>query len=577
MKPLYINGCFGWFHHASSTRGVVICPAFGIEELCTHRFMRHLADQLSEAGLPTVRIDYHGTGNSLGDDLEPQRLDAWLQSIRDAVAWLRNEVGVTEVVLVGFRLGSLLAAEAARQLGDIHTLVMLAPVVSGKAYLREMRALGMLIAQTARVVTPAEVEPFDGIEAAGFLTTSATTSALQKLDLMTVAPPAPRVLLMGKPDAPVDAKLGTHWLMQGATVSVQVLQGFAEMEWNSTFAELPPDVFLPAVEWLLQSAPAAGALTPVLPEARLEYAHWQEMPVHFGPQAGLFGVYCRPAPYIPAEDPLPAIVFINHGANHHIGWARMFVHFARAFAAQGIATLRIDISGLGDSPAHADRNENELYGRYLQHDVRGAVDWLQGRGHRLITLVGHCTGAHLGFYSALRDPRVANLVMLNLQRFFWERGKTLQDARKQAGFRSTDWYWSSLRHPATWKRLLTGDINTRAIASKIAQRLGNRLLVTLTTVFGPLVGHETLSRKVIRWLRELRDRDTHVLMVYCAEDGGLEEVATHLGPGARKARRLGNVEFHLMDGADHNITPPWAQQRYAQVLSAFVLKRTGRD
>ena len=71
MIPVVFDGCFGWLHPAAGNRGVVLCAPHGYEELCVHRQWASLAERLAAAGLPTLRFDYRGTGNSVGDDEEP--------------------------------------------------------------------------------------------------------------------------------------------------------------------------------------------------------------------------------------------------------------------------------------------------------------------------------------------------------------------------------------------------------------------------------------------------------------------------------------------------------------------------
>ncbi|MBD0274240.1 MAG: hypothetical protein ICV73_20200, partial [Acetobacteraceae bacterium] len=48
MVPVALGGCFGWFHPAAAAaatgRGVVLCPPFGHEAICTGRGWRALAD-----------------------------------------------------------------------------------------------------------------------------------------------------------------------------------------------------------------------------------------------------------------------------------------------------------------------------------------------------------------------------------------------------------------------------------------------------------------------------------------------------------------------------------------------------
>src|ERR1700712_2586031 len=114
--PISFDGCFGWYHAGSADLGVVLCSPHGYEELCVHRHWREFAQKLSEQGLPTLRFDYPGTGDSTGDDDMPHQVHAWVDSIRDAIRTLRNISGVDRVALVGLRIGAMLAAAAAIEL-----------------------------------------------------------------------------------------------------------------------------------------------------------------------------------------------------------------------------------------------------------------------------------------------------------------------------------------------------------------------------------------------------------------------------------------------------------------------------
>ena len=571
MTPLYFGDCFGWLHPANGGRGAVICGAHGIEELCTHRFMRHLADELAAAGMPTLRFDYHGTGDSLGSDADPDRVQQWLASIQQAVECLKIATGVSEVVLVGFRLGSLLATQLAIQRSDIAMLALLGPVASGKSYLREMKALGLIIGQTTRAAPPGVIAPdVDDVVVAGFTITAATKDELQKIDLLTAQrAPAPRVLITGRPNAAADERLAQHLSSLGCQVKQAVLPGSAELQWDTSFATLPSDAFTAVVRWLAQDLPAPRvSVTAYQPVTDLRSSEWHEQPVSFGPEQRLFGIRCEPlSPRDQYQDKL--ILFVNHGSNPHTGWARMYVTLARRFATVGIASLRMDISGMGDSPAHPHYAENQLYARHSQIDVYAALDWSQQASYESIILIGHCAGAYLSFYSALRDVRVSKLVMLNLQRFFWARGELLESASKQT-YHSSGWYWTVIRDPQMWRRLLTGKVNASGIALALVRRLFQRGYSGVVGLLGPLLGTEGLSGKVVRWLRELSSRGTRVLLVYSSQDGGLDEIAEHTGANGKKVRKLANVKFHIIEGADHNLTSAWSQEAYAKVLEKFL-------
>src|SRR5688572_6211085 len=144
-RPLYFDGLFGWFHApAASARDcvAVICAPVGPEYTRAHRTLRHLADRLAADGVPCLRFDYHGTGDSMGDEGEADRLGHWRQSVAAAAREARRLSGRERLCLIGVRLGATLAAlEAEATRADL--LVLWNPVVKGRAYARELQAMAM--------------------------------------------------------------------------------------------------------------------------------------------------------------------------------------------------------------------------------------------------------------------------------------------------------------------------------------------------------------------------------------------------------------------------------------------------
>ena len=80
-EPTYLEdergSFFGWYHHAGSIPSgdlvAVVCGPVGHEYTRAHRTLRHLADSLAGRGVPTMRFDYHGIGDSPGSDLDPDQ------------------------------------------------------------------------------------------------------------------------------------------------------------------------------------------------------------------------------------------------------------------------------------------------------------------------------------------------------------------------------------------------------------------------------------------------------------------------------------------------------------------------
>lgn len=129
----------------------------------------------------------------------------------------------------------------------------------------------------------------------------------------------------------------------------------------------------------------------------------QEEPLLFGPQGKLLGVMTRPA-----ERGDIACLMFNFGVTHRVGPRRIQVKLARRLAQHGVASLRFDLSGLGDSqtPETAQSFEEQALG-----DLRQAMNQIESRlGIRRVIVVGLCSGAVHGFQAALADPRVVGLL-----------------------------------------------------------------------------------------------------------------------------------------------------------------------
>jgi len=72
---------FGWLHLPSggqaSDTGLVICKPFGYEALCGHRSLRAFAEMAAAIGVPALRFDYLGSGDSAEIDPDADQIDTW--------------------------------------------------------------------------------------------------------------------------------------------------------------------------------------------------------------------------------------------------------------------------------------------------------------------------------------------------------------------------------------------------------------------------------------------------------------------------------------------------------------------
>ena len=65
----------------------------------------------------------------------------------------------------------------------------------------------------------------------------------------------------------------------------------------------------------------------------------------------------------------PTVVMLNSGKLDHLGPGRLWVHLARSWARVGVAVLRVDLSGLGDSPVQEGREPDVVYSPDALDDI----------------------------------------------------------------------------------------------------------------------------------------------------------------------------------------------------------------
>jgi exosortase A-associated hydrolase 1 len=152
------------------------------------------------------------------------------------------------------------------------------------------------------------------------------------------------------------------------------------------------------------------------------------------------------------------LVILPGGPNYRAGAHRQFVHLARSVAVDGIAALRFDYRGMGDSAGTFPGFEN------VEADVRAAIDAFLAAcpGVERVVLAGLCEGASsaLLYYGDTADVRVAGLVLANP----W--------VRSEATLAKTyirHYYAKRLMARSFWSKLLRGRFDVRTSVRGLAR------------------------------------------------------------------------------------------------------------
>jgi len=559
-------GLFGWYHPAPGlprTCVVVLCQPLHYENICAHRSFRKLAERLALAGFPCLRFDYAGTGDSPGDDQEPDRVRGWLDSVQAAVAEVKTRSGAVEVACIGVRMGALLASVAAAELGGVDSLVLFAPV-SGRGYVREVTAFN---ASREQPSAPAGAQRFEGEETAGFLLTPQTMADLSKLSMRRLPDsPARRALVLLRDDLSKAEAVGESLAARGVQVQERTVPGYARMMAYPHLSVVPTEAWDAAIEFLAsahpsfvdapRSSPPARPATFALRSASGAF-ELREEALRFS-RDRLFGILAETGS--PGTSPAAertCVLLPTMASHHRIGPNRLHVRWARELADLGLATLRFDVSGTGDSEVNQTGQENAPYALDQLADLSAAIDLLQTRGYSRFLAIGFCSGAYLAWNAAIRDPRLRGIILINIGTFEWKPGDQVKtgSTSRVAQFKSTRSYRRALFQLRTWKRLAGGEIQVGRLFREFARRLRERASKT----FG--------KNDVLHNLQELSEQGVTALLLCGSEDMSLDLVESYLGPAAARLRRFPNARLQVVEGAEHTFGQMWAQQLIKEIIA----------
>ncbi|HVT38148.1 MAG TPA: alpha/beta hydrolase [Gemmatimonadaceae bacterium] len=553
--------------------GLVICNPFGHEALCAHRSLRHFAIAAADSGVPSLRFDYDGTGDSVGEDRDPDRWNAWIASVHHAVDEMRASTGVRRVCLLGVRLGGALAALAASDREDISGLVAIAPVVAGAAWLREQKALQLILGLAE---PPPGVPVEKGLqESAGFPITAETRDAIAAVNLLGMAsPPAPEVLVLDREDFPPNERWVDRLERIGAHVDHRRVPGYAEMVLDPHDAVVPDGMVRAVADWLRERTAAipAIALAPSAPPpgpVRFLAAPGVEETAGYLDETGtLFGIVTAPTG---VERPTRAIVLLNAGAVYHIGPNRLHVRLARRWAARGYLVLRLDIAGIGDSAPRPGEPENVVYSPFAVRDTAVALAHLREHwGVSGICALGLCSGAYHAFQSVVAGLSLNAVVIINPLVFFWKPGMSLAyPAHKVA--EAAQQYRRSALQPEKWKKLLSGKVDLGAVLH-VAARHGASLAAGWFRDIARAVGRP-VPDDLGAELEAVARRNVALRFVFVAGDPGEELLRVGGGSALRSLLRRQLVHIQRIDGPDHTFTPVWSHDTLIATLESALEMR----
>jgi pimeloyl-ACP methyl ester carboxylesterase len=282
---------------------------------------------------------------------------------------------------------------------------------------------------------------------------------------------------------------------------------------------------------------------------------YEECAEAIGAQPRMVGVVTRPVGERCRRS--VAVILLGAGLVHHVGPNRLMVRLARRLAARGLASVRFDHRGIGDSEARSDGQAFEVS---AIEEAREVMDHLAAKEDvDAFVLLGICSGAETALGTALQDARVVGVGMINGG---GQGAGAAWDTHEYARTQVRHYLTNAIFNADSWRRALTGRIQYR--------RLANALVLRVRNAIAPPAQVAVIARETAGQIEGLAARGVRLLWVHSERDFSRDYFDTMFGNGAGDLLDSGRMRVEVIRYVDHTLTARHGQDRFFDIVEGWL-------
>jgi alpha-beta hydrolase superfamily lysophospholipase len=243
------------------------------------------------------------------------------------------------------------------------------------------------------------------------------------------------------------------------------------------------------------------------------------------------------------------MLLTNSGVIPRSGPHRMNVHLARRLAKLGVASIRFDLSGLGDT----QRPPGTAYvGEQWIADTRDVMNFAQVQfSCQRFAMIGFCSGAYVAYKTALQDERLAAAVLWDLYAY-----PTMQSRLRTLAYRLHR----------------TGVMGAVAkLTAKLKQNISAQPSAEEQQTFA-----SASSPSAQEYADDLNTLSARGMALIILHSGGEPMSYNYRGQFDASLGQLGlrgKVDFDYLQRSDHLLTQAHAQQLFTETVLQWLVKR----